>query len=406
MAGAGAAAGSVRPFTGDLGFRTGTLHARADKRKTDGTRRRAMALLAACVLVSVSIGVVLGGLGAGSEGRELKARTSYTTHATILIFDDSDFTALNGVTGGSGTASNPYIIEGWEIDASVMGFGVYIAMTTAHYVIRGVHAYGSESIGVALYGAPNGTVTGCVMDEGDVGMIAIECADLNISDNDISNQAYFGIELYTCGRTNVSGNTASNTDGAGIVCIDIGDVSIESNTCTISAICGIMVMEADGCRIANNTASGNGFFGIGANDTRELTIQGNEVSYNSEYGLILGNSTGVRVFHNVFTDNGVQAWHENCRVTWDDGYPSGGNYWSDYTGPDDFNGPDQDLPGADGIGDTAYVTEGGGIDRYPWMTPDMEFIPEFGAALVPVLIVVCALPIVMHRRRLLSSERR
>jgi hypothetical protein len=40
--------------------------------------------------------------------------------------------------------------------------------------------------------------------------------------------------------------------------------------------------------------------------------------------------------------------------TWEGGYPSGGNYWSDYEGVDAYNGPYQNETGSDGIGDTAY----------------------------------------------------
>jgi len=45
---------------------------------------------------------------------------------------------------------------------------------------------------------------------------------------------------------------------------------------------------------------------------------------------------------------------------WDDGYPSGGNYWSDYTGVD---------ADGDGIGDTPYVIDENNTDRYPLMNP-------------------------------------
>jgi hypothetical protein len=42
---------------------------------------------------------------------------------------------------------------------------------------------------------------------------------------------------------------------------------------------------------------------------------------------------------------------------WDNGYPSGGNYWSDYTGTDNYSGPSQNIPGSDGIGDVNYTID-------------------------------------------------
>ena len=55
--------------------------------------------------------------------------------------------------------------------------------------------------------------------------------------------------------------------------------------------------------------------------------------------------------------------------TWDDGYPSGGNYWSNYAGADLYSGPDQNITGSDGIIDTPYDVNVYSRDHYPLMKP-------------------------------------
>jgi len=54
---------------------------------------------------------------------------------------------------------------------------------------------------------------------------------------------------------------------------------------------------------------------------------------------------------------------------WDNGYPSGGNYWSDYNGTDLYCGPHQNETGSDGIGDKPYMIDGNNTDRYPLIYP-------------------------------------
>lgn len=98
---------------------------------------------------------------------------------------------------------------------------------------------------------------------------------------------------------------------------------------------GVYILETTGEQVIENTIQDNGFAGIMIFDA----------SYNT-------------VFHNTMLNNRLQAFDNGFNI-WDNGYPSGGNRWSDYTGTDANH---------DGIGDTPYTIPGGtGVDRYPLM---------------------------------------
>jgi parallel beta-helix repeat protein len=90
-------------------------------------------------------------------------------------------------------------------------------------------------------------------------------------------------------------------------------------------------------------------------------IMGNKIAYNQQYGVkICCMCNNNKVYHNDFIENKQNAM-DQFNNKWDNGYPSGGNYWSDY------NGTDED---GDGIGDTPYFIPGGeNKDRYPLIEP-------------------------------------
>jgi len=86
------------------------------------------------------------------------------------------------------------------------------------------------------------------------------------------------------------------------------------------------------------------------------------------WGIGIGTSNDNYIYHNNFVDNFETAFTYSTSVL-DDGYPSGGNYWSDYNGTDLYSGPYQNESGSDGIGDTPYIISSDNTDNYPLMEP-------------------------------------
>jgi parallel beta-helix repeat protein len=101
-------------------------------------------------------------------------------------------------------------------------------------------------------------------------------------------------------------------------------------------------------------------------DSDNNTIINNTIISENDYTMYVSSSENNSMYHNNFVNNGVLAYDDTINGNyWDNGYPSGGNYWSDYTGVDLKNGPSQNIPGSDGIGDTPYVIDSDSQDNYP-----------------------------------------
>lgn len=92
----------------------------------------------------IVIGSTLNFLPSSSGGSALA-----TQHDPIFISGDQKFTAENGVTGGSGTSSDPYIIESWDIGPNEDFTSIVVINTRSYFTIRNVHL-STASVGISL----------------------------------------------------------------------------------------------------------------------------------------------------------------------------------------------------------------------------------------------------------------
>ncbi len=117
--------------------------------------------------------------------------------------------------------------------------------------------------------------------------------------------------------------------------------------------------------ITANTGSGIWTAGVSNN------ITGNYIA-NNNIGILLHVSHDL-IYHNNFINNTNQVedicwtnpWLPSSATILDDGYPSGGNYWSDY----EDRYPNATELDDSGIWDTPYIIDTNNQDNYPLMNP-------------------------------------
>jgi len=118
----------------------------------------------------------------------------------------------------------------------------------------------------------------------------------------------------------------------------------------------------------------------------------NNTVMNSPHGGIWLNSTSScnAIYHNDFIDNmAFQAIDSGTHNIWNDDYPSGGNYWNNYTGVDYYSGPYQNETSSDNIGDTPHVLDADSQDRYPFMSPLFTLVGDInGDGVVDIFDIV------------------
>jgi len=240
-------------------------------------------------------------------------------------------------------------------------------------------------IAMWLWGFSNSNIIfGNKITDNDSGIWLGRSSKNTLTRNRIANNGILGILLcYSSNNNIISGNEIESHShvafpAEGIRIDDSSNNTLTGNNIARNADVGILISgSSTENSVLNNTIT-RSLIGLELRgESHDNTIKENNITRN-DCGISISLASGNDIYHNNFLWNTEQIgplYHSEVNM-WDDGYPSGGNYWSDqYHGEcaDHYVGPDQDIPGSDGIVDTPYVINADNQDNYPLMEPWSPF---------------------------------
>jgi len=229
-----------------------------------------------------------------------------------------------------------------------------------------------------------------------VGYLAlINCINVTVEDLNLIGNGQGCLVAFTKNSTFAQLNVSNNI--VGFQLISSSNIVVRDSRIVNNSLDGVAIDCSIVNNISRNTIADNKRGIRGVHSANNNTITGNKIDRN-EKGLwifsysinnlivsnnITQNLLGIcfereshdnKVYHNNFINNTIQTEVALSMCVWDNGYPQGGNYWSDDDHDDFFSGPHQNITGNDGIVDMPYIIDPNNEDGYPLVNPWTGFI--------------------------------
>jgi parallel beta-helix repeat protein len=290
---------------------------------------------------------------------------------TQTILDGGSSGNVTEVTKNSVTVADLTIRNSWNQAPSA---GI-VLNKVENCAIRSVNIIGCY-YGISLFNSGGNDLDANNITRNTEGIYLFDSSGCRVSDNVFANN---GVAICSDASSNNNGvyeNHLTNNTLA-IEIASSSDNAVSENTITQN-FDGVKIAGADANNntLRRNDITNNSQFGVGLFSSQGNTITENNIGLN-EYGVWLNGANNNTFFYNNFTGNPTQVFVEvqSSGNTWDNGYPWGGNYWSNISTADALSGPNQNEAGSDGIADTPYVIGANNLDNYPlmnsWTPPDI-----------------------------------